>query len=492
MKPKMKYSIALIYFSLMLFPALVFNSCGREVSVTPPDAPPPDGYIYINSNPKGFQIYLNGKEQRRLTPDSLQWLSTGTYQITLKKDLYKDSTFYVYAVEGKREFVFIDYSGNSSMFGSIFCDSSPENAEIFINDSSSGHFTPYTFTDILPGDYEIRFHLNNFKDDSINVSVSSGSTNNASMYLLDTLLWQQYTTSNSSIKTNNLTSIGIDKNDIIWVGTQDLGVLSFDGNIWGGSQVYPSLPAKNINCITVDNNNVMLFGTNNGFVAYDGSLAYMYGFKSSGLPNYFIEAICTDDSGNWYIGTQGGVTKTFNSNGVRNWSNYPANMIPDNNISCLLSDLKGNLWVGTNDNGMSIIKSNGDWQVVNNSNSNIINNNIKAIAESPAGIIWIGFSSNSIYGGGLSYYDGSSWHNVGFIPFSSQTNAIYIDKNDTKWIGTDQGLVKVTAGNAVTTFNKANTGMDINDVTGVAQDSKGNIWISTYSGGLVEYKGSRF
>lgn len=478
------------FFLLIIVSGIIFYSCNRSVSVTPPDAPPPNGLIYVATNPQGFQVYLNGKERRRVTPDSITWLSSGAYQITLKKNLFRDTTFYVNVVEGKKESVFIDYLNNASMLGSIFCDSKPENAEIIINDSSTGILTPATLTNILPGNYEIRYHIANYQDDSVYITVSSNMTASVSMFLLDTLLWRQYSTGNSSIKTDNLTSIGIDQNDVLWVGTESLGVLSFDGKAWGGSQVYPSLPSQHINCITRDNNNVMLFGTDNGLVAYDGSLAYMYGFKTSGLPSYFIAAVSTDNNGNWYIGTKGGVTKTFISNGVRNWTTYQVSYVPDNNISCLLYDNSGNLWVGTSDNGLSRINDNG-VRMYNTGNTNLVNNDIRAIAQSPSGTVWVGFGSNPVYGGGLSYYDGTSWHNVGFIPSSSQTNAIYIDQNDTKWIGTDQGLIKVTSSSGVTIFNKSNTGMNINDVTGIVPDSRGNIWISTYGGGLVEYKGSR-
>ena len=491
MRSKLKLKLAIKYFSTILITGMLFFSCGRQVSVTPPDAPAPSGSIMVNSNPEGFQVYLNGKERRRVTPDSITWLSNGTYQITLKKDLFRDSSFFVNVIEGKQESVFIDYSGNASMQGSIFCDSSPEKAEIFLNDRNTGILTPATLFNIIPGNYEVRYHLTNYRDDSVNISVNSGSSSKVSMMLLDTLLWQQYSTDNSLIKTNNLTCIGIDKNDVIWVGTDDQGVLSFNGNTWGGSQIYASLPDKHINCIAVDNNNIMFFGTNHGFVTYDGSVPIMYGFKTSGLPDFTVEAISFDNAGNWYIGTHGGATKSYIINGVRNWYTYGDSMVSDKQITSLLCDNFDNLWVGMNSQGISIInKDVSNWQLINNNNSNIESNKIRSLAESPSGTIWVGFASNSYNGGGLSYYDGTVWHNVAFIPFASQTNAILIDKNNTKWVATDQGLVKITASSNVTNFNQANTSLAINDVTGVAQDSKGNIWISTYGGGLVEYKGN--
>ena len=112
MKNKTDLKIILNYLPVILIVGIVLYSCGRQVSVTPPDAPPPNGFIYINSNPKGFTIYLDGKDRRRITPDSLTWLSNGTYKITLKKDLFRDSSFTFDILEGKKKSIYIDYSKN--------------------------------------------------------------------------------------------------------------------------------------------------------------------------------------------------------------------------------------------------------------------------------------------------------------------------------------------------------------------------------------------
>jgi ligand-binding sensor domain-containing protein len=493
MRTKTTHNTLLKYLLLILSCGIIFYSCDRQVSVTPPDSPPPSGYIFINTKPAGFQIYLNGREQRRVTPDSIKWLSSGTYQVTLKKDLFRDTSIVVKVVEGIKDSLNIDVGKNPAMLGSILCDSKPEKAEIFINDSSTGQLTPSAITNLIPGIYEIKYHIQNYQDDSSNVVVSSGSQTSVYMTLRDTLLWSQYTTANSGIKTNNLTSIGIDKNNVVWVGTDDgNGVLSFDGKTWGGSEVYPLLEgSKNITYITVDNNNVMYFCTTDGFVSYDDNTAKYYGFRTSGLPNYFIQCITFDNTGNWYIATQGGATKSF---GGGSWYTYGDTVVPDENVTSILYDNSGNLWVGMNSRGISVITQNNgqlDWQIVDKDNSHLISDNVRAIAQSPVtGYIWVGFGANAVYGGGLSYFDGSSWHNVSDIPFSSQTNAIYIDKNDTKWVATDQGLVKIIGVSGTTLFDKENTQMDMDDVTGVAGDSKGNIWISTYGGGLIEYKGN--
>ena len=234
-----------------------FSSCTKDVSVSPPDMPPPDGYLFINSYPTGFQIYLNGLPRRRVTPDSLTWLSTNSYTITLKKNLFRDTSFSIEIVEGKKKDIFIDFSKNPAMLGSINLTSTPSNASVFINDSNTSKKTPVVLTGLFPGIYYIKFHIANHRDDSVLVSVSSGTVVSAQKTLVDTTLWQDYTTANSNITTNQLTCIATDKNNEIWIGTPGLGLMKFDGTNW--SNLIDNTPASaahdTINCIAIDNNN---------------------------------------------------------------------------------------------------------------------------------------------------------------------------------------------------------------------------------------------
>ncbi len=490
MKRKVKYLIAAGYLITDLFAGVIFYSCNRQVSVTPPDALPPTGMIFVNSDPEGFEIYLNGKPKRRATPDSIKWLQTGTYAVTLKKDLFDDSTITVKAVEGRRVNVFIDFAHSGSMQGSIYCDSNPEKADIFVNDSSTGRHTPATIYGLVPGVYNVSLRLQNHGDYVDTVTVSSRSVSQVYAFLIDTTIWRDFTTSNSSLRTNDFTCINVDKNDVVWAGTDGYGVISWDGSVIGGQNLFTWLPNKSVTCIAVDPDNKKFVGTKAGILTYDGVNIAASGENTEGNPATYIESACFDKTGALYIGSKAGLTKQYFANNRNYFYSYPDSVIPDPIISAILCDAENNVWVGMNSMGVVEVRTDGTWDWTRKENSPIISDNVRAIAESPTGEIWVGFASNVVYGGGLSYYNGVNWQNVNFIPSTSQTNEIHIDKNNTKWVATDQGLVKFNSGADVTIFNKQNTGLNINDVTGVAEDSKGNIWISTYGGGLVEYKGN--
>lgn len=471
---------------LFVFSYLIFSgsTCNKEISVTPPDTPPPSGFVYINSNPEGFHIYLDNKERRRITPDSLTWLSTGTYVITLKKNLFKDSTFIISASEKEKHSVFIDFTQNPYMRGNINCVSSPSNAEVFINDSSTGLFTPAILS-IMPGNYYVKYRLKYHRDDSVLTTVSSGKTSLAKFTMVDTTLWQDFNPPNAVVPTNNFTCVAVDKNDLVWVGSLSGGYFSFNGDTW--KSYYNSLGPL-INCIAVDANNIKYIGTYRGMIViYNESSTVEYGFTSSGFPDFHINAIAPDNNGNCYVGTNKSITK------FPSWADFTPVFfdiriaLP---ITSLVVDKNNNVWAGIKDSCVAKSLSQKLWVSYTSFSSGLINNNVLALALSSSGEIWAGFDNNSVFGNGLSYFDGTNWNKVFPIPPASRTNTIFIDKDDIKWIGTSQGLVKFSSPSGATTFNYDNTGLNITNVTGISQDSHGNIWIAT-SAGLFEYKGIR-
>jgi hypothetical protein len=484
-----KYLNVLINIFIALTVLVVFNSCNKDVSVTPPDEPPPNGYIFLNSNPEGFQIYLNNILQGRITPDSLTWLNTGTYNITLKKNLFSDSSFSVNVINGKRISLFIDFANDASMSGSISCSSTPSNAEIFLNDSSTGKVTPFTLHNVLPGNYYVRYHLTNYQDDSEFVTVSSSSSTSVYKLLINTTLWQYYTMSNSAIPTNNLTCVTVDKNNIVYVGSAANGFFSFDGKNW---KTYYNSLSNQINCSIFDNNTNLLFGTPKGFVAYNGSILKQYGFMTSGLINYQIQSIAVDNESNWYIATQGGLMEVYQPYGVMYWLSFSdtSGNIATSYIVAAAVDHNDNVWAGILNSGVAVKNaSTADWYYYATSNSMLQSNNVSAIAAGPTGEVWIGYGLDNKYGHGLTCINGSSWNNYYPTPPNSKTTAIFIDSKNIKWVGTDQGLVMFSSPASPTLFNNANTGLNINGLSGIAEDSYGNIWISTDSG-LYEYKGN--
>lgn len=73
---------------------------------------------------------------------------------------------------------------------------------------------------------------------------------------------------------------------------------------------------------------------------------------------------------------------------------------------------------------------------------------------------------------------------------NNQVNAIVIDKNDNKWLGTSNGLVKID-GESWTVFNTSNTPLPSSTIRVVAIGNEGAIWVGTDQG-LALYKDNKW
>lgn len=69
-----------------------------------------------------------------------------------------------------------------------------------------------------------------------------------------------------------------------------------------------------------------------------------------------------------------------------------------------------------------------------------------------------------------------------------QINALAIDRNDVKWLGTSKGLVRMSGG-SFTVFTPANSPLPDPYITSVAVEENGTVWAGTPAG-LVKYTGN--
>ncbi|NBC18709.1 MAG: T9SS type A sorting domain-containing protein [Bacteroidetes bacterium] len=85
------------------------------------------------------------------------------------------------------------------------------------------------------------------------------------------------------------------------------------------------------------------------------------------------------------------------------------------------------------------------------------------------------------YGGLFRYVDGAlSNITMANSPLPSDSiNALHV-KGNALWIGTKGGLVK-REGDAWTVYDTTNSGLPANNVTAIATDTYGNMWVATYS-----------
>jgi hypothetical protein len=481
---KLKYTpvniIQIIFISITI---ITYFGCDREVSQTPVAPPPPKGFIYVDSDPRGFAIYQNDRNTGRHTPDSLSYLEETDYKITLKRLYWKDTSVTVSINENELVNVDVDFLSNESMYGDLSIFTLQEGAQIFLNDSLLSNTTPYVVEDLLPGHYNIRLKLFDHRDVDFVATVESSFLKSYSYSLRDTSVWVDFQNSNSGIQSNSLTAITIDHNGVKWIGSLNNGLISFNNiEFRNYNESNSPIPKNKINCVSVDENNRIWTGTDFGIAVFDHINWTVYTRDNSGLTTNIINSINFDNLGNVWIGTARGLVKfdgiiweNFNDAQFRVWA-------MDTEF-----DNQGINWIGTKEEGIVSLENN-NLTFYNDLIYNFPTNRISSVTKDKNGNMWFTHMPDSAQASGVSYWDGNVFTSRFLGTPNNNVNNIFIDVDNNKWISTWEGFIWFDAGNSSQLFNSFNSLISSDRTNNSVRDQNGNVWITTNGGGLNKFK----
>jgi len=169
-------------------------------------------------------------------------------------------------------------------------------------------------------------------------------------------------------------------------------------------------------------------------------------------------------------------------------------------INTVAEDGDGGLWVGLSYGGIQKFEliNNQPWgtvQLIMN-NSPLPSNDIRTIKFDKNWDMWIAtyqYDFNDTLTSGIIKYDGKNWtiYNKKNSPIeTNQITGLVIDKDDNIWIGTEKESVYKFANNTWIKYAiKGGGGFPRSNVACMAVDSSNNIWIGTNFSGLYRYDG---
>jgi ligand-binding sensor domain-containing protein len=212
------------------------------------------------------------------------------------------------------------------------------------------------------------------------------ATNGGGLALFDGANRKTYTTANSAIPSNYLTSVAVDKQGRVWVGTLGYGgarleneqwakytsvnnyinalaldangnpwfatsdgAFFFDGRTWMRVTQTNGLASNRVNAVAVARDARVWFGTDEGASVFDGKTYRTY-TKTDGLADNIVRAIAVDAQNRGWFGTLRGLSMF---DGGR-WKTYThADGLAADEITTLALDARDNIWVGTT-HGLSV------------------------------------------------------------------------------------------------------------------------------------------
>lgn len=276
-----------------------------------------------------------------------------------------------------------------------------------------------------------------------------------------------------------------------------------------------------VTALTIDKTNTLWIGTNSGLGRVSKSSELVI-TNSDGLAGDVIQTLFTDSDGNVWIGTNQGLSRA-SANGII--STAPTTMFPADAILSIFEDKEKNIWIGTFSNGLHRLRD-GTFTTLS-TKEGLSDDFTRSILQTKDGSLWIGASNglNRYKGGNISFYSfkdglignevnalcedrsGNLWiggapgyitrfSNGSFsgIPISPENNpapvySIFEDNTGTLWIGSENKVILYKNGSISTLEEK--DGFLQGLYTNISQDSKGNIWLISYGGGLIRYSNGK-
>lgn len=280
-----------------------------------------------------------------------------------------------------------------------------------------------------------------------------------------------------ALKNENITCLFEDQNDILWIGTQGGGLISYKDGIWKNYSIRDGLSSDFIKTIIEDWQGDLWVGTDYGLnrISDEGIEIFT---TEHGLYDNIITSLAMDSWNNLWIGTfRGGLAKyhdkitevfTYNQ-GLKNLS-----------VHSLFADQNGFLWIGTLE-GMYYIKRTESrvYPLSGTAHTPITCINSKEHDDLIVGTMVDGVKQIKE----KQFFD---YPGIDNLP-DSYIRCLITDRDGNNWIGTDSGgLIQIKKQNIINISQK--NGLPQQVVSAVLQDKKGVLWVGTRDKGLCKIK----
>ena len=311
-----------------------------------------------------------------------------------------------------------------------------------------------------------------------------------------------------TLATSNVGPLDIDIQGRLWIGTNHgLYILNRQSgaiaNFLPDKRNKHSLASRSINCIYIDKAmGIHWLGTyHSGISKYDKNLSLFRlkeanSFDSKGLSDSRVTSFAMKNSGEIYVGTDGGGLNVFD----RRTELFKRVLIPGVthpsglSIQALEMTTRKDLWIGTFGNGifrLSSVGTVGKFQK-GETVTDLSSNEVFAITEDRRRNVWIATN-----GGGLNVYNPDTKNFAKYdatlpkdspfhLPLNNFLRVIEEDHSGNIWIGSHGAGMAMynTRHEKFTTYNRAGNNLASDIVLSVLSDRNNNLWVGTSGGGL--------
>ncbi|MHC2992497.1 hypothetical protein OB13_13220 [Pontibacter sp. HJ8] len=323
-----------------------------------------------------------------------------------------------------------------------------------------------------------------------------------------------YTSSDSGLPDNAVTTICQSPAGTIWIGTNQ-GAAAFRHNKLQAFELPPAIVAADITDFTTDTyGHLWISLKNEGVLKYDGK-NFEHITHQGGLRTDKVNAITTDTEGNIWIGTTGYGLMQYKAPWFVHY--FDMGQLKEPIISALAQDTKGRVWLGT-DNGYAAYMEDDslhwlktdNWPPSTTLHSMWVRNENDVWVCTSQGVYRLGPANVTHY----NMQEGSSAPDVYqalpdgrnmlfatakgmavLLPHQSKarylagqlpTGKVYVLHRDAKnrvWLGAENGIFRYEHGKITADPRLENSGF--REVLSIAEDQQGNLYFGGFNHGIL-------
>ncbi|MGB1204947.1 MAG: M4 family metallopeptidase [Chitinophagales bacterium] len=283
-----------------------------------------------------------------------------------------------------------------------------------------------------------------------------------------------YTNEDSDLQSNDIQTLAIDNQNIVWIAYKEGGLDSIEEDIVTNHN--DNLPNENVQDIIVDAENVKWIATKNGLVQFDNESWTVFDSENSDFNDNTINALMLANNGSKWIGTANGAYRYMEET----WQYFEPTtaVLPHNETTDIAIDNNQNIWVTT---VAGLVKYNQDeWRIYNQeTESNTASRqHFTSIAIDENNVKWIGSFDE-----GLFRLENEVMENFSVENSDLTNNKIYqVEAEGTDiWLTQNDKLVRFDG----ISFSNFDFEMAVEPTALVIDSVNHHIWIGTENSGIM-------
>lgn len=263
-----------------------------------------------------------------------------------------------------------------------------------------------------------------------------------------------------------------DTNNLLWIGTDGGGVVTYDGRLFNNYQLSNFTIGKNVRCIRSNHQKLLIGSAKEGLLEI-GLEDTVHHSVETGLPSNHVRDALYYQGSLWIATFSGGLVRV----GKENQEVFDiTNELPSNTVRCLAVQ-KDRLYVGTD---FGLMEFDGiSWKTIN-VGTDFVSSLIVSIYPAEDGV-YVGTQKGLFY-----YADGKAQlFSKNKLVQKARIKAITKTDDGTLFIGTRKGLLKVgTKSDTIITMISESRGLGDSRIRCLLNTGSNAVWTGTYFGGI--------